>query len=138
MSTLYSKQTFRFPLMEALIRDVSRVVLTAPLLWFHIPFDSICRTKKTLNSHCTTDRTHSQSLSLPLLWSCFFPLYVNVCVCVCVFVCVFPLLQVFQCHYETSSTVTSCQFSRNQKQARQQVFTHFCGSQVQQKENKLK
>lgn len=131
---LYSKQTFRFPLMETLIRDVSRVVLTAPLLRVHIPFDSICRTKKTLNSHCTTDRTHSQSLSLPLLRSCFFPLYVNVCVSVYVF----PLLKVFQCHYETSSTVTSCRFSRNQKQARQQVFTHFCGSQVQQKENKLK
>jgi len=43
--------------------------------------------------------------------------YMRMCVCVCVCVCVFPLLRISQCHYETSSIVTSCQFSRNQKQA---------------------
>lgn len=69
--------------METLMRDVSRVVFfTAPLVWFHILFDSVCRTKKTLNTHCTKHHTHSQSLSLPLLRSCFSPLYVNVYVCV--------------------------------------------------------
>jgi len=93
--------------MENQIRDEPRVVFTDPVLWFHILFDSVCRTKKTLNAHCTKHRTHSQYVSHPLLRSCFSLLCV----------CVFPQLRISQCHYETSSIVTSCQFSRNQKQA---------------------